>query len=322
MPGATTPSKFASQWVVSTEEDGTYSVRRLRGRSAPHVCGRAAPVDGVDDYPIAVTAEGRVWWRNDESPVVDPVAEEVPVALVYNGVSHVVMMATPANLEDFAIGFSLSEGILESTDELYGLDVRVAETGIVVDLQIAARRFAGLKERRRNLAGRTGCGLCGVDSLDQAIRPVAPVPATRRVSIAAIRDALDALPRHQVLNGLTKSLHAAAWIDGDGRVELVREDVGRHNALDKLIGAMRLSDGVSADGFAIATSRCSYEMVQKAISAGIGVLVTISAPTALALRMAEAAGLCVVAMARADSLRVYTHADRIAGPEEAGGQQE
>lgn len=304
----------ASQWVVSTEDDGTYRVRRLKQPAATQSGGRRAPADGVEDYPIAVTAEGRIWWRNDDSPVVDPVAEEVPVALVYNGVSHVVMMATPANLEDFAIGFSLSEGIIEHLDELHDLDVRVTDAGIVVDLQIASRRFACLKQRRRNLAGRTGCGLCGVDSLDQAIRPVRPIPETAQVSIEAIRRALAVLPKHQVLNGLTKSLHAAAWIDAAGEVVVVREDVGRHNALDKLIGAMRGAEDVPADGFAVATSRCSYEMVQKAIAAGIGVLVTISAPTALALRMADEAGLCVVAMARADSLRVYTHADRITAP--------
>ncbi|WP_439814416.1 formate dehydrogenase accessory sulfurtransferase FdhD [Zavarzinia sp. CC-PAN008] len=238
------------------------------------------------------------------------VAEEVPVALVYNGVSHAVMMATPADLEDFALGFSLSEGILERAGELLEVDPVPAGEGIALHLRVTARRFEALKQRRRTLAGRTGCGLCGVEELDQALRPLAPLGPGPVLEMAAIRRALDALPGLQPLNRVVHAVHGAAFADTAGRILLVREDVGRHNALDKLVGALARGGHRAADGFALVTSRCSVELVQKAASAGIAVLVAVSAPTALALRQAERAGMGLVALGRADTFAIHVDGGR------------
>ncbi len=243
--------------------------------------------------------------------VIDPVAEETPVALVYNGISHAVMMATPADLEDFALGFSLSEGILTKSTELYDIEVRETSAGLVVELEIATSRFVRLRERRRSLAGRTGCGLCGIDSLDEAVRRVTPVSSDVRVPLAALHRALAELPSWQALNRNAGSLHAAAWANQEGAIAAVREDVGRHNALDKLIGAMAKSGTDTAQGFALLSSRLSYELVQKAAAAGMPLVVAISAPTALALDMAETYGITTIAHARANSLMVYTHPERL-----------
>jgi formate dehydrogenase accessory protein FdhD len=245
------------------------------------------------------------------TPVREVIAEEVPVALVYNGVSHAVMMTTPADLDDFALGFSLSEGILESPDELLDSEIVPAPQGASVHMTVSARRFAALKERRRNLTGRTGCGLCGVDSLDQAIRPLRNVRHAAPVAAAAIRRALDRLPELQVMNRSARALHAAAFARPDGEILIAKEDVGRHNALDKLIGALAKARIDPGSGFVVITSRCSYEMVQKAMTVGIPMLVAVSAPTALAVRMADAAGLTVVALARGDSMRIYSHREFI-----------
>jgi FdhD protein len=239
------------------------------------------------------------------TPVVEAVAAEVPVALVYNGVSHVVMMATPQDLEDFALGFSLSEGILRRPGELAETEVVEERQGIEVRMIVDRRRFDLLASRRRNLAGRTGCGICGVDSLAAALRPLSPLPAAPAPSLAALRLALAALPTGQAINSQTRSIHAAAWADLGGRIQLLREDVGRHNALDKLIGAMFRAGTDRAGGFALITSRCSVEMVQKAATVGISSLIAISAPTTLALELAEECGLRLIAQARPESLTVY-----------------
>jgi FdhD protein len=236
------------------------------------------------------------------------VPDEVPVALVYNGISHVVMMATPLDLEDFALGFSLSEGILNDPAEL--LDVETAPAG-EVRLQIAGRAFAALKERRRNLTGRTGCGLCGVDSIDQAIRDLPPIVNDRRFAVAAIFRAIDALPALQLLNQESRTLHAAAFCDAEGTVLALREDVGRHNALDKLIGFLRRQKIDPATGFAVITSRCSSEMVQKAVAMGLPMLVAVSAPTGLAQELADRHGLTLVALARSDSLIIVSEGWRL-----------
>ena len=238
------------------------------------------------------------------------VADEVPVALVYNGLSHAVMMASPADLEAFALGFSLSEGILSSPDELLDLSVTRAHSGIEIQLRITARRFAGLQDRRRSLAGRTGCGLCGVESLAEALRDLPRVHSDLIVSRAAIDRALAALASRQVLNRAAGAVHAAAWADPSGEILASAEDVGRHNALDKLIG-LTAREPLPA-GFLVLTSRCSYELVAKAAMAGMPILVAISAPTGLALDVAERIGLTVVALARPDSVTVYTHKARIA----------
>jgi len=254
--------------------------------------------------PLASVAARR-YRAADGVPVVEAVAVEVPVALVYNGVSHAVMMATPQDLEDFALGFSLSEGILRRPGELAETEVVEERQGIEVRMIVDQRRFDLLASRRRNLAGRTGCGICGVDSLAAVLRPLTPLPSGSAPSLDAVRLALAALPTGQAINSQTRSIHAAAWADLEGRVQLLREDVGRHNALDKLIGAMFRAGIDTVGGFALITSRCSVEMVQKAATVGIPSLVAISAPTTLALELAEECGLRLIAQARPDSLTIY-----------------
>jgi len=243
--------------------------------------------------------------------------EEVPVALVYNGVSHAVMLASPGDLADFALGFSLSEAIIESPQELLDLELAPAGEGVEVRLTITARRFAGLKDRRRNLAGRSGCGLCGVESLADALRPLPAAAEPTYLSLRAIHRALEGLAPLQQLNRLAGAVHAAAWVDPDGIIRHLAEDVGRHNAFDKVIGAMARRRGGRPPGFALLTSRLSYELVQKAATTGISALVAISAPTALAVEAAERAGICVVALARADSVSVYAHPERVIDLNEA-----
>jgi len=231
----------------------------------------------------------------------DQVVEETAVALVYNGISHAVMMCSPTDLADFALGFSLSEGILADADQLYALDVVQEPTGLRVEMDIAGAPFAQLKDRRRQLTGRSGCGLCGVDSLEHAIRP-APAVTPFQPSTQAIERALAQLPEHQIEGQATGASHAAAWISADGDLQLIREDVGRHNALDKLIGAR---NGYFAQGFALITSRASYEMVHKACVAGIGALVAVSAPTSLAVDIASQAGLTLIGFARPGRYQTY-----------------
>lgn len=251
------------------------------------------------------------WKGGNTTSSIDKVAEEVPVALVFNGISHAVMLATPADLEDFALGFSLSEGILQDRSELYDIEVAQVGNGIQVDMQIATERFVLLKERRRNLTGRTGCGLCGVETLEQAVRHPAPVSVELSVRSEAVHRAMDALSGGQALNQLTGAVHAAAWAEPDGNVVLVREDVGRHNALDKLLGAMA-SAGIDHDqGFVVITSRASYEIVQKAATRGIGMVAAISAPTGLAIRIADEAGVTLLGFTRGEGHVVYAHPERL-----------
>jgi FdhD protein len=261
--------------------------------------------------PASLATVERVSRSGMSTAVTEMVAEEVPVALVFNGISHAVMMATPTDLLDFGLGFALSEDILRDRTELLDIGCSEAAEGIEVRMAIPLRRFAALKERRRSLVGRTGCGICGVDSLAQAVRPARRIESETRIAIASIYAGLAALPGHQLVNRMTRSLHAAAWVDAGGEVELVREDVGRHNALDKLIGGLARRDRGPTGGFALITSRCSVEMVQKAAAFGISILVAISAPTALAQRLAERCGVTLLALARQDSLLILTHADRI-----------
>ena len=259
----------------------------------------------------SVASAERLLPSGASASITEVIAEEAPVALVYNGISHAVMMASPVDLADFGLGFSLSEGILAARDELLDFGTAETEVGIEIRMAISLERFRLLRERRRTLAGRTGCGICGVESLEQAVRPVPPVTAATAIPAEAVFAALAELPQRQAVNQLTRSMHAAAWVNRAGRIQLVREDVGRHNALDKLIGAMAWRGLDPAAGFALITSRCSVEMVQKAAAVGIPVLVAISAPTALARRMAEGCGLTLVALARPDGVLVVTHPRRI-----------
>ena len=257
----------------------------------------------------------------DGSEALDAiVAEEVAVALVYNGISHAVMMATPCDLEDLGRGFSFTERIVEKASEVYDIDIEdmrdsAGVHGIEVRLEIAAQRMIGLQKRRRTLAGRTGCGLCGVDSLEAALRPVSVVTASGSVRRQAIEQAMVTLPGEQRLNRVNGATHAAGWASPDGRLIAVREDVGRHNALDKLAGALmaRMSAGAALEpgGFVVVTSRCSYEMVQKAAALGATAIAAVSAPTSLAIETAERAGIALVAFVREGRLTAYAHADRI-----------
>ena len=242
---------------------------------------------------------------------IDVLAEETPVALVYNGISHAVMMASPADLEDFALGFSVSEGIADDKTDIGEIETVAVDQGIEVRIALSSRAFWRLKERRRTLAGRTGCGLCGVDSLEQTVRVMEPVKADLKVSLDAIHRALDNLPEAQVNNRATRSMHAAAFATAQGELKLVREDVGRHNALDKLIGGM-LRGGIDpASGVCLITSRCSYEMVQKAVMTGFPILAAVSAPTLMARRLAEAHNLTLIALARHDSAVLVSHPERV-----------
>jgi FdhD protein len=243
----------------------------------------------------------------------DNLAVEIPVALEFNGISHAVMLATPRDLESFALGFALSEGIVENRAEFRDAEVTVSQLGITVHCEIASPAFMRLKQRRRNMTGRTGCGLCGVESLEQVVRQLPAVQAGASVPVLAMRAALKELSTLQPLGNLTGGMHAAAWSTPDGRLQQLCEDVGRHNALDKLIGVMTERRLNLQDGFLLITSRASVEMVQKAATVGIPCLIAISAPTALAVKTAQTAGMTLIAFARGDEFVAYTHADRITG---------
>lgn len=243
----------------------------------------------------------------------DWVAEEVPVALEYNGISHAVMLASPADLEDFALGFSFTEDIVGGLSDVRDLEVVHGADGITVQLEIASACFARLKDRRRSLAGRTGCGLCGTESLPQAVRLPAPLASRPRFAAAAVRSALGALRAMQPLHAASGASHAAGFADAQGTLQLVREDVGRHNALDKLVGALLRERRAAAQGFVVVTSRASYEMVGKTVRAGAGLLAAVSGVTALAIDLAGPAGLCLAGFARGDDLNLYTHPGCIDG---------
>ncbi len=246
------------------------------------------------------TARGTEW----------ALAEEVPVALVFNGISHAVMMASPADLQDFALGFALSEGLLQTASQLYGVDVEVLAQGIEVRLEVAAQAEQHLKERRRSMAGRTGCGLCGADSLGQVRLPLPQAPAVT-LGTQALFKAHGMLRSLQPEKQRTGATHAAAWASLDGDILLVREDVGRHNALDKLIGAMVKTNNDPTQGFVCITSRASFEMVQKTIQSGAGVLTAVSAPTALAVDIAQDHNLLLTGLVRDGSYIAYSQAHRI-----------
>lgn len=243
----------------------------------------------------------------------DWLADEVPVALVFNGISHVVMLATPADLDDFALGFGLTEGLLAEASELHDVEVQETRLGIEVHMEVAGACEFRLKERRRNLTGRTGCGLCGTESLEHVHRalPAFTLGAQRiHVTAAAVGRALRSLRQAQALQQSTGAAHAAAWCGIDGEALLLREDIGRHNALDKLAGAMSRAGTDASQGFVCVTSRASFEMVQKTAMIGASMLVAVSAPTVLAVRTAQAAGLALAGFARRDDFVAYTAPER------------
>ncbi|EPO1788292.1 formate dehydrogenase accessory sulfurtransferase FdhD [Cronobacter turicensis] len=251
-----------------------------------------------------------LWKReNLTTPQPDWLAEEVPVALVYNGISHVVMMASPKDLEIFALGFSLSEGIVESSHEIYGMDIIHGCNGIEIQVELSSRRFMGLKERRRNLAGRTGCGVCGVEQLNDIVRPLAPLPFTQTFALANLDGALRQLASVQPVGELTGCTHAAAWLTPQGDIAGGHEDVGRHVALDKLLG--RRAREAWQQGAVLVSSRASYEMVQKAATCGVEILFAVSAATTLAVEVAERCNLTLVGFSRPGRATIYTHPQRL-----------
>jgi FdhD protein len=272
---------------------------------------------GVDRAASAGNAAERhrvQCWHADAPISADAeIAREVPIAFEYNGISHAVMLATPADLHDFALGFSLSEGIATPA-QCYGVEALESDAGVTLSIEIAAAAFMALKARRRTLAGRTGCGICGTESLDQVLRPLPDLSSRRfEVTPAALAHAHESLANVQPLQRATGAAHGAVWCGPDGTILFAREDVGRHNALDKLIGALARAGVDTGQGFALVTSRASVEMVQKSASAGIGVLAAVSAPTALAVRTAEGCGQTLIGFARGAAFSVYSHPDRLAG---------
>lgn len=253
-----------------------------------------------------------LWKREDlQHPQPDEVAEEVPVALVYNGISHVVMMATPRDLEHFAVGFSLSEGIIQSRQEIYGMDVVQACNGVEVQIELSSRRFMGLKERRRALAGRTGCGVCGVEQLNDIGKPVEPLPFSQTFALSHLDRALKQLNEVQPIGRLTGCTHAAAWVRPDGELAGGHEDVGRHVALDKLLGRRSAEGEGWQRGAVLVSSRASYEMVQKAAMCGVEILFAVSAATTLAVEVAERCNLTLVGFCRPGRATIYTHPQRL-----------
>ncbi len=253
-------------------------------------------------------------WRHGRAEITQitrVVPDEVAIGIAYDKRPHVVLMATPVEVEDLAVGFSLSEGIATAAD-IAGITVEERAEGIAVDVTLTpAARKRRATWRRRSMEGRSSCGLCGVERLDKALRPLPALADSLVVRRAAIGRALAGLEAAQPLGRETRAMHAAAWCEADGDILDLREDVGRHNALDKVIGAAAREGRDPAGAFLVVTSRCSYEMVEKAATAGVALLVAISAPTALAIRKAEEAGLTLVALARDDGHAIFTRADRV-----------
>ncbi len=251
------------------------------------------------------------WRRGEAAQGSREIPEESPIALAYDASTYAVMMASPADLEDFAVGFSLTEGIIDHPSELRGMEMVEQSLGIEARLWLAPERSARLAERRRLMAGPTGCGLCGIDSLEQAVRRWPPVGGQEvRITPDAVLAAMAALTTAQPLGAATRAAHAAGYWRA-GRLVAAREDVGRHNALDKLIGALARADDVGTAGAVLLTSRVSIEMVQKTARLGAPILIAVSAPTALAVRTAEEANITLIAVAREDGFEVFTHQERV-----------
>jgi FdhD protein len=257
------------------------------------------------------TVDRQIWRDGRLSEGTRAIPEETAIALTYNGGTYAVMMATPQNLRDFAVGFSLSEGIVLTAEDIESFEIVELDDGIELRMWLAQPRADRLSERRRHIAGPTGCGLCGIDSIAEAVRPAAIVAPGQSFSAREIMAVMQSIPPLQTINIETRAVHAAAfWTPARGIVAL-REDVGRHNALDKLAGALAQDKTSTSEGIVLLTSRVSVEMVQKTAAMGAPMMVAVSAPTALAVRMADAAGITLAAIARADGFEVFTHPNRI-----------
>ena len=275
---------------------------------------------GRESLPLPLGGPtSREGWGEGDSRATDPtwveshnddtLAEELPIAFAYNNQTHAIMMATPTDLEDFALGFSLAEGIIQHPKELYDLNITDhGEAGIELNMTIHGQRQNALKQQQRTLAGPTGCGLCGKSSLEQVTRPLPKATPRPLPSAQALQTALNQLKQHQPLQQMTGAIHAAAWCDEDGRIQLVREDVGRHNALDKLIGALQSSDQNTDTGFLLLSSRASYELIAKAAQCDLGTLVTVSGATSMAANQAKTFGINLIGFARTGRQVVYNGA--------------
>src|ERR1700681_1734186 len=259
----------------------------------------------------ALIVRRQIWRESGLSLGSRSIPEETAVALTYNGGTHAVMMTTPQDLEDFAVGFSLSEGVISSAADIESLDIVPLDDGVELRMWLRKPKADRLRERRRHIAGPTGCGLCGIDSIAETMRPAAVVGHGRQFSPEQIMVAMQNVPSHQKVNIETRAVHAAAFWDFKGGIVALREDVGRHNALDKLAGALARASMVASEGIILLTSRVSVEMVQKSAAIGAPVMVSVSAPTALAVRMADITGITLAAIARADGFEVFTHPYRI-----------
>ncbi len=254
--------------------------------------------------PARVQAFHRVTASGDASMIDRQVAEETPVAIEYNGLGYAVLMASAADLEDLAFGFSRAERLIDQPGHIIDIDIHATERGMLLRITLSQDRLALVADRVRHRVSESSCGLCGIENLEQALRDLPRVDAGEAPADGALFAALDALRDHQPLNAATGAVHAAALCGSDGAIRLVREDVGRHNGFDKLIGAM-LRGGIGWDGgFALLSSRCSFELVEKAALAGCPTLVTVSAPTGLAIDRARDAGLRLIVLARADAMLV------------------
>lgn len=261
--------------------------------------------------PAAISVQRHVWRETGFGEGHRSIPEETAVALTYNGGTHAVMMASPQDLEDFAVGFSLNEGVVRSLKDIEYFEEVEVDDGIELRMWLDQPNAERLSERRRHIAGPTGCGLCGIDSIVEATRPAATLGSGRDFSPAEVMEAMQGIARLQKLNIETRAVHAAAFWAPEQGVVALREDVGRHNALDKLAGSLARSAINTRSGIVLLTSRVSVEMVQKTASIGASVMVSVSAPTALAVRMADAANITLAAVARADGFEIFTHPHRI-----------
>ncbi len=251
--------------------------------------------------PIQVVQDGQCTSNKDY------ISAEVPIALVYNGISHVVLMATPADIAELVLGFSLSEGIIENVSQIYSIDIEEEINGIIANIQLASAAFARLKNRRRQMSGRSGCGLCGIDSLNAVQPQIAQVEHYTAISVEAIKRALTDFNYHQTLRKQTGSVHGVAWVQHSGDIVTMREDVGRHNALDKIIGWGLHTKVDWKHGFVVLSSRASFEVVMKSAITGIGCIVAVSAPTTYAIDLAQKANITLVGFARHNRQVIYTH---------------
>ena len=257
--------------------------------------GGRRPDEGLSN---SIAAAGVLHSPTGPVKTIWQVPEEVPIAILFNSAPYAVMMATPADLDDFAVGFALAEGIITSASHIKNILTLPSEEGLAVDLAVDEKHLNRDRMVKRSLEGRVGCGLCGIEDIKDAIRMPEGIVVNTALSPRAVAKAYEALPKYQPMNAVNRTVHAAAWCSADGVILLSREDVGRHNALDKLIGALAKSKTNLRDGFVLMSSRCSFELVQKCALAGIGALATISAPTALALQLAKQAGLKLAALSK------------------------